>query len=216
MIKEMQTQYEELIETARINQHGLKNHLAAFESVYYKCDSSEEIYSEQYEYYNDISVANRFGELLLIDDKILAGFLYAKTLEMEDKGVAVLYKISTVVKGCGISYYYLVEMLGILLDNALESAINLKQKNILFSISKIEKVYHFTVGNAHQEVMYEEMMSWFKSGSTTKGKGRGIGLYRLKDLCKKLNCNILCNNEIIENENWIIFELEVPEKEGDE
>ena len=59
-----------------------------------------------------------------------------------------------------------------------------------------------------------EMEKWFQMGNSTKGEGRGIGLFHVKKLCEELGCEICCRDVEIEGENWIEFALKIGKADG--
>ncbi|WP_200800695.1 ATP-binding protein [Carboxydothermus pertinax] len=50
----------------------------------------------------------------------------------------------------------------------------------------------------------------FEPGFSTKGEGRGMGLYSVKKLVKKYNGNI----QVKSDANWTIFTVRIPDKSG--
>ena len=160
------------------------------------------------EYFEIIKSENKYNNLLLISDNIISGFLYGKFVEIEDKGIEFEYKITATLEAQKIKHYYLIEILGILFDNAVEAVIeNQDNRKIFFEFSKIQENYKFTVKNPYHEVLFEEKIKWFEMGVTTKKDGQGIGLYRVKEICKNKGYEIVCENENINGINWIVMEI---------
>ena len=60
-------------------------------------------------------------ELLKLNYKLLAGFLYQKTVEAERKGITLSISIQNFALQTIVPEYELLEMTGILLDNAIEA-----------------------------------------------------------------------------------------------
>lgn len=205
----MEDNYTELLSDIRLKQHGFKNHIAAILSAHYTCKTYERLVEVQEEYCNSLIEENRYNNLLQIGDKVLVGFLYDKFREMEGDNIEVEYEIYSSVDECTITSYYLIEILGILLDNALEAAKCTARKIVIFHIRENDNKYLFTVRNVSEYVPYEEIERWFQKGVSSKGRNRGLGLYYVKRLCRDLNSNIQCRNIEYEQENWIEFSLEV-------
>lgn len=214
VMNSMQHRYDELLEQVRINQHGFQNHITAVFSSHYTCKTYEQLVETQQAYCNELCEENKYNNILLIQNNILAGFLYDKILEIERKQIKYSYKIETKVDECRIPYFYLIEVLGILIDNAMEAVLENQNEGMIYLATlKDESGYKFIVGNTYRQVNYDEIEKWFMIGKTTKGKGHGLGLYRVKQLCKEWNCEINCLNQMMEGQNWIMFELFVEEKE---
>lgn len=204
------TEYNELLMKVRMHQHELKNHLAAIRFARHTHERNERLMQEQEEYCKELMHENRYDGLLLLESNILTGFLYRKFLEAEAKGISVVYKGAVKIENIAVPVFHLIEMLGILLDNAMEALEEMEEgKRIYFSVMGLEAKYRFTVRNPFSYVPYNRMVEWFQADESSKGAGRGIGLYHLKCLCGEWGCSIVCGNAEIDDVNWIEFALEI-------
>ena len=151
--------------------------------------------------------------MLLIENKVLAGFLYGKLQEIEAEGVSIECEIRGTFRQSVVPIHHLIEMLGILLDNAVQAKrdSDSKETGILFSLLEKGQSYQFKVCNRFPYTSYDEIATWFQLGESTKGEGHGLGLYQLRCLCKESGCIISYGNVEIKEENWIEFVLEVHE-----
>ena len=201
----MQTCYEELLKDVRMRQHAFKNHMAAIFSTHYTYKTYEQLVRAQEEYCNKIREENKYNHLLLIENKILAGFLYEKFLEIEKDGINLEYKIASNLEKMRIPIYRLIEICGILIDNAVEALKEVTNKEVVIEIAENKIGYYFLIRNRAAYITYSQMSEWFAFEHSSKGEGRGIGLYHAKMLCEEHNCNIVCENINIKNENWIMF-----------
>lgn len=206
--KSMQQQYDELIKTIRLRQHEFKNHLAAILATHYTYKSYDKLVRAQAKYCDSVSQENKFTGLLILGDVVLAGFLYEKFCEIEENGIEVKFSIKGKLGESIVPSHHLVEMTGILLDNAFQ-AIQGKEDNKVVQFHFLEdwENYYFNIANPFPYVGYDEMESWFQMGKSTKGKGHGLGLHRIRCLCEEWNCDIACGNKEIDGKNWIEFEL---------
>ena len=208
--KSMQEKYDALLVKLRMRQHEFKNHIAAIFSAHYTYDTYEKLVKAQEEYCSKLQQENKYNNLLLIGNNIFAGFLYGKFQDAEGDGIEIEYSIKTNLEALGIPEYYLIEIIGIILDNAVEAAGEKDcYKKIYFAVIEEEEKYRFVVKNKYIYVPYAEMETWFLFEHSLKGQERGIGLFHAKNLCDKLNCSIGCGNITINEENWIEFILEV-------
>lgn len=205
----MEKNYTEIVDDIRIRQHGFKNHITAILSARYTYQTYERLVEVQDEYCNKLMHENRYNDLLQIGDKVLVGFLYDKFQEIEGEGIEVKYKISASITGYTVPVYHLIEILGILLDNATEAVKNGEKKTIILEVSKFSEKFLFSIRNESRYVPYEEIESWFRKGVSNKGKNRGLGLYYVKRLCQEFNCVICCKNVEKDENNWIEFCLEI-------
>ena len=205
----MQEKYEELLINVRMRQHEFKNHLAAIFSTHYTYKTYEQLVKAQEQYYSVLQRENRYSNLLFVGNKVIGGFLYSKFQEAEEDGVIVEYEINAKLSACRIHAYYLIEMIGILFDNAVEALTNEYERKIYFSIKGDEEAYWIVVRNRFRYVSYTEIEDWFRCDISTKGKEHGIGLYHLKCLCKEWDCDIKCENVEVNKENWIEFSIKI-------
>ncbi|MGO3169234.1 GHKL domain-containing protein, partial [Senegalia sp. (in: firmicutes)] len=104
--------------------------------------------------------------------------------------------------------YELIEVLGNLIDNAFETEI----KDNVVIISFLRKYGNdiIEVSNKHPRIEEEGIEKFFeKEFSTKKKKGRGYGLYNIKERLKKYDVEILVENEYREEyeSNFISFRI---------
>jgi len=203
--------YKELLKTTRIQYHGLMNQVVAISAIQYAYKSHDKLIKTQNEYCGKILQENRYYKLLLIENEILAGFLYGKIQAIESESINIEYEIKGTFQQSVIPIHHLIEMLGILLDNAMQAIENngINERRILFGLLEQEQYYQFKISNKFPYTRYDEIETWFQLGKSTKGKEHGIGLYRMRCLCDEHHCNIICRNIEIKEENWIEFALEV-------
>lgn len=209
-VRNIQEEYNDLLTSVRLRQHGFKNHLAALLSIRYTSKSYDELIKAQDEYYGKICKENRYNKLLFIGDSTVSGFLYEKFCEAETRDVLVTYEVSGTYTESDMPIYYLIEILGILIDNAIEAQIRTVGENrIIFKLFEYANKYLFTIMNPYYHVSYAEIESWFRKNKSTKGKDRGLGLFYVKKICEEYNACVLCCNTEYLQENWIEITLEI-------
>lgn len=201
--------YENLLTKIRLRQHELKNHIAAIFSAHYTYKTYEKLVQAQEEYCQKILDENKYNNLPLLGNNILVGYLYGKFQEAETDGITITYQIRAKISEMSIPIYYVIEMLGILLDNAMEALKLSTEREIFFEASESKIEYIFSIRNPYHYVAYDEITEWFQLGRSEKGSGRGLGLYHLKCLCEEWHCDIECRNIEIEQTNWIVFSIKI-------
>lgn len=201
--------YENLLAKVRLRQHALRNHMEAISSFHYTYQTSEKLAQIEKDYCNQLLKENKYNDLLLIGDEVLTGYLCGKFQAAEDDGIEIDYRIASEVSQCRVPIYHVIEMLGILFDNAMEALNGMFRKEIFFAVSEIDDKYEFLIRNPFPYVPYDDIEEWFSYEKSGKGSERGLGLYHLKCLCEEWNCDIGCRNMEIEKENWIVFTLRV-------
>lgn len=203
----MQHKYENLLNGVRIRQHEFKNHITAILAAHYTYKTYEQLVKAQEEYCRKIQNENKYNNLLFIENNLLAGFLYEKFQEIEAEGIHIEYKVSGNLKNMVLPTYYLIEIIGILINNAIEASASVEDKEIYIEVCEDEIKGYFIIRNKFKYVSYSEMEQWFQMNSSSKGIGRGVGLFHMKMLCEEWNTNVLCENVTIKDKNWIQFTI---------
>lgn len=202
--------FEGMVENIRIRQHDFKNQLAAIYGMHLTADSFEELVESQKKYCDYIIEESRYDSILTkCNDKILAGFLYTKFTEWEKKGVQFDFEIVLSNSKCKLATYELIEITGTLLDNASEHEINCEvHKPVQFTIKENEKAVIIICRNHTNYMPSDEIGKLFDKGYSTKGDGRGLGLYNVKKLLDGKG-SIIAGNQMIEGENYLEFKIEI-------
>ena len=199
--------FEELIESVRRRQHDFHNQIDAVYSSHLTSNSLEELIEKQKEYCDNIIYENRFSKVLsCIKNSTLSGFIYTKFTKAEQYGIEIEYDIAY-TDNTEFSVYDLVDIIGILLDNAIEAVIeNNVAKKILFQLIDYDGI-KLCVKNPIVNISNNDIEKFFKDGYSTKDSGTGIGLSKIKEYQKKYKYNIY-TRIIHETEcDWIEFQI---------
>lgn len=200
--------FRNLIDDIRVRQHEFDNHINAIYSLHYTCDTYEKLVTAQNEYSQAVLKENRYNKLLKADNPLLIGFLYGKFVEIEKLGVEITYQIDIGDFGVGVPIYKLVEILGNLIKNAVEAFGEVyEEKALHVNVLEVNGEFSIEVRNKGDFIDYGEIEIFFKKGFSKKGKGRGLGLYNVKNICSEYSLNILCENKLINEENWVSFTI---------
>lgn len=207
--------YDQLIMLVRERQHDMKNHINAILSLAYTTENYDELIAKQEEYCGFIIEQNEKTKLVLSSgNPLIAGFLYSKMREAENHHITMNYKIGLQKAEIAIPEYELVEMAGILLDNAVEALNGIEEedfvKKIYFSMKETER--NIKILAANTSPYYEDDLTsyFFEPGYSSKGPNRGIGLPKLKRLIQDRRGNIIVYNELHDDLNYLTFEIELP------
>ena len=106
--------------------------------------------------------------------------------------------------------YTLIEMMGILIDNAMEATKGQPIGWIMINMSQSDGIFTFTVLNTCKESNSIETKRFFENGYSTKGNHRGIGLYKLKRTVLQKKGQIITGNEILDTDVAVKIGFEVP------
>lgn len=197
---------EELVKEIRARQHEFDNHINAILNMHLTVDNYDELVEKQSQYILAIrrDSASKFLPLLRISDKVLAGFLYSKIVSSPEN-VDTDVEVHNWQILSRISEHSLIEIVGVLVDNAYEASTEEGGRVKIFLDSREDKMV-FEILNEYRRLPLEELGRFFENGYTTKNSGtggRGIGLTRVKSLITKSDGEITVAQEIIEEKNYI-------------
>ena len=187
--------YEGLIKTIREKQHDFKNHLNAIDGMLYSIEDHNELIAKQKAYLREISGNIDSMKLLtMVENPIIAGFLNYEVSRALELGIEIKYKCEFSNHKLKIPEFEVVEMLGILVDNAIEAVMQ-QEDNRFMEIEMFEDncKLHFMVTNSYEDS--ENIERFFDLGYSSKGQNRGIELSKLKHMVNKYNGEIVIARE---------------------
>ncbi|MCM1136179.1 MAG: GHKL domain-containing protein [Clostridium sp.] len=190
--------YDELRTLVRERQHDMDNHISAILGMIYTIDDHKELVESQRAYCNDL--LEKHGEIklyLLVENRLIAGFLFMKIKEAEKFGIDMTHRIILNEDALIVSEYDLIEMTGILLDNAIEALADteIAERKIHLEMLAGEEGLRIAVENTCRPVAPEELVSFFQEDYTTKGRGRGVGLKKLKRMVQSMGGEVIVSGE---------------------
>ena len=194
--------YEGLIQSIRERQHDFKNHLNALEGMIYSIDNYDELVLEQKKYLQSIMGELEPARLLtLVENPLIAGFLNYKVSKAQEMGITTRYHCVLQKRDMGIPEFKLIEMMGILLDNAIEelSSESIAERVLVIELMAEDNIMKFAVSNSYENNNNLDVSKIFENGYSSKGNGRGIGLSKLKHMMKDSNGEIAVSQEVFEN-----------------
>lgn len=204
--------YSDLIANVRRRQHDFKNQLGAIYSMHLVAKSLDELICMQKEYGDSVCYDSKFDSILTTcNNSILAGYLYHRCVECEQNNILVHYNIHIDQAECCFCLHEVIEVFGILIDNACESfdANPIEYKQIKVECLENKEDIIICVSNPSNYIAYSEIEKMFAVGFSTKGENRGIGLSRVLELTQKYNAVLRVSNTTYENENWIEFLVKI-------
>lgn len=203
---------EELVKEIRAKQHDYDNHLNAILNMHLTVDSYDELVKRQSEYIHEVRTdgANRYLPLLRISDKVLAGFLYSKIIS-SPQNVETEVEVRNWNVISRVSEHNLIEMAGVLVDNAYEATAKAGGKVRIFLDSREDRLV-LDVLNEYPRLSLEEIGRFFEQGYTTKqsdSQNHGIGLAKVKKMTKASGGELTVGQEEIDGVNYIHFTLTI-------
>lgn len=191
--------FEEWIETEQLNRHELKNSLGAMYSMTKNKKILEKIDSILKD---NISIEDTWiEELKSVPKGVLKGLLYYKMAIARNKNLRIVTdvssKSSTFLKRLKkTDLKDLTQLVGIFLDNALEAAEQSTKKQICLEIYVVDNNLNLVISNTYSGNVKLEYIN--KKGISTKGKGRGNGLYFAQKIVNR-NDSFQIRQQIINN-----------------
>lgn len=193
------TKYEKIIDNDRINRHEMLNNLLIIRSFNKKDKKGFD------EFLDDlIDTYSKTGSTIKNVYSLpsgLKGILYYKINDMESIGLKVALKIDDKTKVFlkkinSKDYCSICKVFSIVLDNARDASCNSSEKHVLIDFIVTGKILIITVENTFDGKVNINRIK--DMNYSTKGKGRGLGLY--------IANNIIKENELISLEQRIIME----------
>lgn len=180
------TKYEKIITEQGKANHEFKNQLMVIKG-YAKMNDSKKLIDYLDSITDDAKKTHSsylISQLNKFPDGGIKGLLYYKLSIMEDMNISYDINVGNGVKIKLSSletnmYKNITKVLGVLLDNAIESSFKSKNKKILIITKKSDDKIIFSIYNTYTGKID---LNKIGTGYTTKGKGRGYGLRLVEDI----------------------------------
>lgn len=175
----------DLMGKLKANEHEYKNHLNTIWSIA-QVTTPEEMKAKLQEYISNIvDDTEEFSMLLNVENTIIKAVLYNKGQRAEKLGVQYTYNIKSNFKDISLDNSELTVILSNLLNNAIEATSMIKKKELEVILEEDNRYYIINVKNRTEGLKGEDLSNIFKMGYSTKGEGRGYGLYNVKNIVDK-------------------------------
>ena len=175
----------DLMGKLKANEHEYKNHLNTIWSIA-QVTTPEEMKGKLQEYISNIvDDTEEFSMLLNVEYTIIKAVLYNKGQRAEKLGVQYTYNIKSNFKDISLDNSELTVILSNLLNNAIEATSMIKKKELEVILEEDNRYYIINVKNRTEGLKGEDLSNIFKMGYSTKGEGRGYGLYNVKNIVDK-------------------------------
>ena len=175
----------DLMGKLKANEHEYKNHFNTIWSIA-QVTTPEEMKGKLQEYISNIvDDTEEFSMLLNVENTIIKAVLYNKGQRAEKLGVQYTYNIKSNFKDISLDNSELTVILSNLLNNAIEATSMIKKKELEVILEEDNRYYIINVKNRTEGLKGEDLSNIFKMGYSTKGEGRGYGLYNVKNIVDK-------------------------------
>lgn len=201
--------FKDALTVIKMKQHEFDNHINAIKCMQYVIEDREELIKEQQEYCESIIKENKFNKVLLLNvSPILLGYLYSKFTIASGEGIQIVYDICEIKDEERISMNDLIEVIGILFDNAVEELLSKDKRNMRVALYYDDNArFNVDISNESDRLSNTEIEKFFMEGYSTKGENRGIGLYRLNNLVKRYKEDLYVDNVEIDKINFLRFRV---------
>lgn len=206
--KKYQTKYGEVITEIRSRQHKFLNQINSIYALHKIYDDYDELVERQSEELNGLRQYIMPNKILILDRPLIIAHIYNKLCEAEEKNIEIETLFSCTLHELEIPDIFLLEIIGNLLDNAID-AVESREKNeiIRFSITRMNGEVCISVGNEHDKIPYIEFQKFFSEEYSSKGEKRGLGLPYVKKIVKKYKGRINIENVEYDNKNFFIISI---------
>ncbi|GIN74079.1 hypothetical protein J14TS2_45540 [Bacillus sp. J14TS2] len=202
---------DEMVSEIRARQHEFNNKLLAITSIVETADDLLSAKEQIRTYTHNVVTTDKLNEVLLSDSKVIAGFLYTKMKMAELKKIQMKTEIHTSFQQIHVEEYEIVEVLGILLDNAIEAC--QPYDKIYVQINRVEEQIEIKVSNPHSYIVKSTFIKMFDKGYTTKNihsRTRGFGLYNVKQIVLQCGGKLITSNLEIDGRNYVTIGVQLP------
>lgn len=206
---------DELMGELRAKQHDYDNHLQAINMIALTSKDNDSLIHKMKKYISELDEDIEFNKLIKLENKILAGFLYNKIKKAKEMNMDFQVDIKDYGFNTSLKDYELIEILGNLIDNGLETGVEKNRVKLLLvkedhqSVMEVMNKHHFLDSNTISKL--------FKTGYTTKNRDdlrtHGYGLPNVQKIIQEKKGSIMVENRDIGGENYIAFRIGIPLKQ---
>lgn len=200
----------DLIVEVRKKQKNHIENLKQIEKIAEENDDYQKL-SNALDAYSDKLIAENIpSNLLKINYKLLAGVLFIMIHKAYERNITLKIRLTAVHFATKLYEYQLVELVEILVDNAIEATPS--GGTCYLTLGQLKDKIQAKTSNPGPIATPEYIHNIFKEGYTSKNnqlREHGIGLTKLRKIVNSNNGDIIVNNEIIDNVQHICFEINV-------
>ena len=189
-LEEAYEQLEELNGTLRAQRHDFMNHIQVIYTLTELDDRSSALeYMDRV--YGDIQ---KVGRVLKTASPAVNALIAAKLADCSENGIELITDIRTPWEDCPVPGWEMCRILGNLIDNAAEALTDSPVKTITVRLWEDVRSFRFSVENSGAPIPQNIIGSIFAAGFSTKGDGRGTGLYIVSRILSNYGGSISANS----------------------
>ena len=203
--------FEEAINTIRTRQHEFDNHINAIKCLNMTIHNPQELINVQNEYCDKLLEESSDNRLLKMNgEPLIIGFLYSKFMNARKEGIIIEHQIQAIEFRNKIKIVDLIEVLGVMIDNAIEALRDEKfvnKKLIVRILCEDGGKIVIEVSNRSKKYLNNEIEKFCMLGYTTKGEKRGMGLSRVVEIVKNYKGDFFIGNVSYDEQNYLCFKI---------
>lgn len=183
---------EQAIESIKTKQHEYKNHMTSILGLL-KTNTPEDATWQIQGFLNDIKSFDSIeDEIISVDRDVVKAIIYMKHTEAESRNIIFDFSCEGALKNAKILDYELSVVLNNLINNAFEAVMDLPEAKVALEMGFDERSgkYFFQIKNAAPSLELASLSTFGERGFSTKGDGRGYGLYNVRRIVKKYSGNL--------------------------
>ena len=183
-----------LVDSMRANNHDFTNKLHVILGLI-----QMQMYDEAVSYIENITIVQRatISKIMnAVNEPAVAALLIGKTSRAAELNVRFVFREGSSYSKSDLQLppELLITVIGNLIENAFESMNECedynKQNELLFGIYSKPNAVLITVDDTGGGIKEEHLEHIFENGFSTKGSGRGTGLYQVKQMVERANGSI--------------------------
>ena len=187
-----------LVDSMRANNHDFTNKLHVIMGLI-----QMEMYDDAVSYIENISIVQRetISKIMsVVDEPSIAALLIGKSARASELNIKFILNDESHYSKTDLLLpsELMVTVIGNLIDNAFE-AINIKniqrQKELCFGIYSRENALLITVEDTGIGISKDNLEHIYDNGFSTKGEGRGTGLYQVKEMIEAIGGKITVESQ---------------------
>lgn len=200
---------EELVESVRARQHEFNNRMMAVSAAVSTADSLEDAQRAVAALTGGTALDRVDRELLKCDSKVISGMLFGKIKQAELRHIKVEIDFSGSFLHRSLPESDWVEIIGVLMDNALEAAA--PDDTVYLRSEDQDDALRFTVSNPCPPKSNTELAEMFHRGWSTKAeRGRGYGLFNVQQMVERRGGRLVVRNEDMDGRNYLTVGAIIP------
>ena len=199
---------EGLIDEVRTRQHNHDNTIQAISALPFSYKDYDTLVQAIQEYSNQSFSEKLPSSLLKLNYKLVAGFLYYKVKEAKHQGKNLQITIKNYALQTILPEYILMELLGILIDNAIEAVT--EGDTIFLTLDSTHSKVYAEITNPGPIIDGTLLHNMFQKGYTTKSSNKeqhGLGLFYLKNKLAAYNGTVTVFNHTENDTDYITFKI---------